>query len=263
MGQRLGQHFLKNPVIARVLAQVCAIKEGENVLEIGPGTGALTRELLATSGNVIAIEKDEALTTQLQHDFSDEIQEGRLRIVGADVREVAPETLGLEAGKYVLAANIPYYITGEILRQFLSASTQPRVAALLIQKEVAQRIIAKKESILSLSVKVYGKPRIERYVSAGNFSPAPDVDSAILVVEDISRANFDDTSHEAAFFKLVKAGFSSKRKMLVNNLSAFRKENVLSAFSSLGISEKARAEDVPLSNWLSLSKLLSGQASVS
>ena len=257
MGQRLGQHFLKNPVIAKSLVDACDIQAGETVLEIGPGTGALTRQLLTTGGRVVAIEKDEALTEQLRTSFALDIEEGALRIVGADVREVTPESLGLEAGKYVLAANIPYYITGEIMRQFLSAQSQPRVAALLIQKEVAQRITSKKESILSLSVKVYGKPRIERYVSAGNFSPPPDVDSAILVIDDISRKNFDDGGHETLFFKTVKTGFSSKRKMLLNNLSGFGKERLLPIFTELGISEKARAEELPLLQWLELSRRLS------
>ena len=254
MGARLGQHFLRNPVIAKELAAACNIKAGEAVLEIGPGTGALTKELLATGGNVVAIEKDEALVEILQTSFSEEIRAGKLRVVSADVREVTPESLDLSVGKYVLAANIPYYITGEIMRQFLSAAAQPRVAALLIQKEVAQRITARKESILSLSVKVYGKPRIARYVSAGNFSPPPDVDSAILVVDVISRMNFNNASHEDAFFKIVKTGFSSKRKMLINNLSPFGKPEMFLAFRELGIPEKARAEDVALDKWLALSR---------
>src|SRR6185503_21066903 len=208
MGQRLGQHFLKNAAVARALVDACHIQKNERILEIGPGTGALTRELLRTGGNVLAVEKDEALVAQLHATFADDIREGKLNVVEADVREVTPEGLDLEAGKYVLAANIPYYITGEILRQFLSASAQPRVAALLIQKEVAQRITARKESILSLSVKAYGNPRIERHVPAGNFSPPPDVDSAILVVENISRRNFKNGTHEENFFRIVKSGFA-------------------------------------------------------
>jgi 16S rRNA (adenine1518-N6/adenine1519-N6)-dimethyltransferase len=260
MGARLGQHFLKNPVIAKSLVDACSIREGETVVEIGPGTGALTKELLATGGRIIAIEKDEALTAQLHTIFARDIEEGALRIVGADIREITPESIGLVGGTYVLAANIPYYITGEIMRQFLSAQAQPRVASLLIQKEVAQRITSSKESILSLSVKAYGKPRIERYVSAGNFSPPPDVDSAILVIDDISRKNFDGVQHEEMFFKIVKTGFSSKRKMLLNNLSGFGKEAVLSIFKELGISEKARAEELPLQTWLDVSRRINALA---
>lgn len=260
MGARLGQHFLKNPVIAKSLVDSCGIQEGETVLEIGPGTGALTKELLSTGGRVVAIEKDEALTEQLRTTFARDIEEGALRIVGADVRAITPESIGLKNGKYVLAANIPYYITGEIMRQFLSAAAQPRLAALLIQKEVAQRITAQKESILSLSVKVYGEPRIERYVPAGNFSPPPDVDSAILVIEHISRAKFDSPRHEEMFFKTVKSGFSSKRKMLLNNLSDLGKEAMVTVFKELDISEKARAEELPLEKWLALSRKLSAQA---
>ena len=157
-----------------------------------------------------------------------------------------------------MAANIPYYITGEIIRQFLETPAQPRAMALLIQKEVAERIIARdgKESILSLSVKAYGKPKIVAKVSRGNFSPPPSVDSAILLVGDISKKFFDDLD-ERIFFKVVKAGFSSKRKFLANNLSMFGKAEAQQALNACGLSPKTRAEDVPLQEWGELTRELS------
>ncbi|MDO8552475.1 MAG: 16S rRNA (adenine(1518)-N(6)/adenine(1519)-N(6))-dimethyltransferase RsmA [bacterium] len=275
---KLGQHFLKAKWAARSLAYAVGISPGDTVLEVGPGKGALTRELLAIAkdvgAKVVAIEKDEALVAHLGEIFADEISSGILIVVAGDVRDVYQgETLksprshlgdatAALSGKYVVAANIPYYITGEIIRQFLTAEIQPRTMALLVQKEVAQRVVAKpagggsssggKESLLSLSVKAYGTPKIVVKVPRGNFSPAPNVDSAILLVENISRDFFSSISEEL-FFKVIHAGFKSKRKFLLNNLAGtFEKEIVARAFTECGISMKARAEDVPLEKWKAL-----------
>lgn len=248
-GARLGQHFLKSPWAASALAHAAGITLGDTVLEIGPGKGALTRELLAVSRKVVAIEKDEELVALLNEKFSNEINSGALKIHSADVRDASPEKLGLVAGKYIVAANIPYYITGEIIRQFLTAEEQPRAMALLVQKEVARRIVSKKESLLSLSVKAYGTPKIVVKVPRGNFSPPPNVDSAVLLIDDISR-NFFSEIDEELFFKILHAGFKSKRKFLLNNLAdSFGKEEVAHAFAQCGINLKARAEDVPLPQW--------------
>ena len=262
-GARLGQHFLKHGWAARSLAYAAAIRDGETFLEIGPGKGILTKELL-TLGPVVAVEKDEMLVGQLKETFAEDIASGRLRLVAGDVRDATPENLGLT--KYVVAANIPYYITGEIIRQFLTTTIQPRAMALLVQKEVAQRIIGHpstalgvtKESILSLSVKAYGTPRLVEKVSRTHFSPPPSVDSAILAITDISKKFFDTISEEN-FFRVVRAGFASKRKMLTNNLAVkFDKTLVTETLRTCDISAKARAEDVPLEGWKSLTKLLLG-----
>ena len=141
----------------------------------------------------------------------------------------------------------------------METETQPRAMALLIQKEVADRIIARngKESILSLSVKAYGVPKIVAKVSRGNFSPPPSVDSTILLVGDISRKFFGDLD-EKIFFKVVKTGFASKRKFLASNLAiVFGKEKVLQAFETCGLSAQVRAEDVPLGEWRTLAESLS------
>lgn len=253
-GARLGQHFLTGAWAARKLAEAAEIAAGDIVLEIGPGKGALTKEILKAGGRVIAIEKDSALVAYLRENLPHE----HLTIVDADVRAIDPARIGLAPGGYILAANIPYYITGEILRQFLSSTTPPRRAALLIQKEVAERILARggKESILSLSVKAYGEPSIAAKVSKGNFSPPPSVDSAILVVKHISRDFFADID-EKFFFEVVRRGFSSKRKMLANNLGAyFGREKVLCALAELRVSEKIRAEDVVLSQWKEIARII-------
>lgn len=262
-GARLGQHFLTGTWAARSLAEAVHIQPGETVLEIGPGTGALTRELLATGGRVFAVEKDEALVMQLQETFATEIASGNLRIIEGDVRDFSPTHYGLSRGGYVLAANIPYYITGEIIRQFLETETPPRAFALLIQKEVADRILArdKKESILSISVKAYGNPSIVAKVSRGNFSPPPSVDSAILLVDGISKDFFSGIG-ERDFFRVVRAGFASKRKYLANNLGVlFGKEASLQALAACGLGEKTRAEDVPLQTWQHLTRELTSRES--
>lgn len=248
MGARLGQHFLKNPQVARALVEAARITASDTVLEIGPGGGALTRELLASGAHVIAVEKDPQLAAALRKNAPKNLQ-----IIEGDIRDVSPDSLGLGEREYIVAANIPYYITGEILRQCLSAQHQPKHMALLVQKEVAERIIARdgKESILSLSVKVFGNPRIVRAVSRGNFNPPPSVDSAILAIDSISRANLENTD-ETLFFSLVRAGFSSKRKLLVRNLEKVLNGRAREACATCAIPENARAEDVPLARWLCL-----------
>ncbi len=248
---RLGQYFLTGQWAARALAQAIDVRPDEIILEIGPGKGALTKELLRTGLRVVAVEKDQVLAGHLQQTFTSELENDQLRIVHEDIRDVTPQQLGLE--NYIVAANIPYYITGEIIRTFLTAEPQPRALALLVQKEVAERIIAwnKKESILSISVKAYGTPRIVAKVSRGNFSPPPSVDSAILSITNISRDFFSDVN-EGTFFRIVRAGFASKRKILAGNLTGkfgFTKPEILEFLSKCSVSEHARAEDVPLETW--------------
>ncbi len=247
-GARLGQHFLNADWVARDLTKSVAVRTGEAILEIGPGTGVLTRHLLATGAHVIAIEKDEILVEKLNETFADEIDSGTFTLFEGDVRDVTPDTFQLPTS-YVLAANIPYYITGEIIRHFLTSLHQPRAAALLIQKEVAERIVARdgKESILSLSVKAYGKPRIVAKVPAGCFNPPPSVDSAIILIDDISR-DFFEIIQEDVFFRIVKAGFASKRKMLAGNLKGVT-SHAGEVLKEAGLPEKVRAEDVDLGGW--------------
>jgi 16S rRNA (adenine1518-N6/adenine1519-N6)-dimethyltransferase len=257
-GARLGQHFLKNPHYAEILVQEAGVTSDDTVFEIGPGKGMLTQELLKVAKTVIVVEKDEILAQKLHKTFESNVAAEKLKILAADIRDISPEKIGLEAGKYILAANIPYYITGELLRKFLGTEAQPKTIAFLMQKEVAERILArdKKESILSVSVKVYGTPRIAAKVSRGNFNPPPSVDSAILVVENISKDNFKDTGEEK-FFDVVRAGFASKRKLLASNLSAkLNKEKVIAAFLHCAIDAKSRAEDLSAENWLVLARTI-------
>jgi 16S rRNA (adenine1518-N6/adenine1519-N6)-dimethyltransferase len=255
---KLGQHFLTGSWAARKLVASVPIHAGDAVLEIGPGKGALTKELLAAGARVIAIEKDEDLVAQLQETFAHEIQKGTFILAPGDVRDLDLVETRLPKA-YILAANIPYYITGEIIRAFLSSDHQPKTMSLLVQKEVADRILArnKKESILSISVKIFGDPEIAAKVSRGNFSPPPSVDSAILVIRGISKKQLNGINEEA-FFRVVRAGFASKRKFLLSNLAKeFGRKRAEVACAAAQVLEKARAEDLSLPQWKTIALELS------
>jgi 16S rRNA (adenine1518-N6/adenine1519-N6)-dimethyltransferase len=250
----LGQNFLMHARIAERIAKAAELAPDATVFEIGPGTGMLTRELLKLAKKVIALEADGALFEKLRTDFASEIASGRLELIHGDIRTFDLATL--PAG-YALVANIPYYLTGEIIRMFVEADNQPASMTLLVQKEVAERVVVRKkkpldsargkESILSLSVKAYGAPKLEFSVPRGAFRPAPTVDSAVLTIRDISRKNFTSGEEEARFFSLLHAGFAHKRKLVCSNL-------VAAGFSAGTIPEKARAEDLTLREWLALLK---------
>lgn len=253
----LGQNFLISPRVVGAIAAAGEIREGERVVEIGPGKGVLTEALLAAGARVAAIEKDDRLIPVLAERFKAEISSSKLELVHADVLEMGPEDRDrVCSGEYKVIANIPYYITGQIVRSFLSASAKPSLMVLMVQKEVATRVIAQdgKESILSLSVKAYARPSLVMSVSRGNFFPIPNVDSAVLKLSDI-KSPFSDARAEERFFEVVKAGFAQKRKRLAKNLEAVAdKEAIAAAFAALGLDENARAEDVSLGSWLSLSE---------
>ena len=264
MGARLGQHFLMHPRIAERIVQVAGVSTEDTVLEIGPGKGMLTRALLRRALAVIAIEADQNLFEKLKIDFAEEIQNGQLELMYGDIRTYSLSKPIGQNKEYKVVANIPYYVTGEILRKFLSAEQQPSSMTLLVQKEVAERIARSnpdakrsgprpkrrgKESILSLSVKAYGTPHYEFTVPRGAFVPAPKVDSAVLSIRDISRSRFQDGATEKRFFELVRAGFAHKRKLLASNLKEAGLELPVSSLQSLASS---RAEDLSLADWLAL-----------
>jgi len=256
-GAKLGQHLLTNVGIARAVAVSADIRPGDRVLEIGPGRGMLTKEILELGAKIVAVEKDAAMVAALKEIFENEIKDGSLTLIEGDARDYPPDKI-FQKGAYKVAANIPYYITGELIRTCLTAKNKPVSLAFLIQKEVAERIArSKKESILSLSVKAYGTPKYMKTVSRGSFNPPPSVDSAILAVTGISGSNFKNIS-EAAFFEVVKLGFGQKRKTLAGNLKKkFSSAKIEKAWDALGMDARVRAEDVPLREWLSLAEKIS------
>ncbi|MEA2112703.1 MAG: 16S rRNA (adenine(1518)-N(6)/adenine(1519)-N(6))-dimethyltransferase RsmA [Patescibacteria group bacterium] len=247
----LGQNFLKSKSVLGKIIKAADLEKTDTILEIGPGKGFLTEELLKTAKKVIAVEKDQRLLGLLEEKFKEEIKNSQLKLIYGDILEINPQDL-LNL-PYKIIANIPYYITGQFLRKFLSSGLQPIKIVVMLQKEVAKRITTtqEKESILSLSVKVYGQPKYIATVSAKNFSPQPKVDSAILSIDNISK-KFFQTADENLFFNLIKKGFSSKRKMLINNLSLIPKTELEQIFRDLKIPLKTRAEDLSARDWKKL-----------
>jgi len=266
----LGQNFLNSPKALADIIESAKVGVGDEVLEIGPGRGVLTKELLKAGAHVTAVEKDRELVKVLGEMFAEEIEKGQIEIVEGDVLEfdIQGYVKGLGGGKsYKLIANIPYYITGQIFRMFLEGSddgqrcredpregpltSQPSSMTLLVQKEVAERVVARdgKESILSLSVKAYGEPKYVSTVKRGSFTPSPNVDSAILHIANISKNFFTDNGiSEKKFFEIVKAGFAHKRKILFGNLK--EKGFVLPET----IDQKIRAEDLKIGDWVGIVK---------
>lgn len=261
--RKLGQNFLKNPRVARELVRAANIKRRDVVIEIGPGRGIVTKELVKRAKKVIAIEKDKKLVEVLQKKFSEETNLGKLELVHADILTFNPSSYAQAEGTYKLVGSIPYYITGALLKRFLSIKEQPKTIAFIIQKEVARRICGpakaeprNKESILSISVKTYGAPQYVKTIKAREFRPQPKVDSAILIIENISRDFFEKQNiNENKFFTLVKAGFAGKRKKLSTNLKGALKKSADSLseiFESAGIPSDIRAEDLSLDKWAHL-----------
>ena len=254
----LGQNFLKSESAIKEIIEAGEVVENDFVLEIGPGKGDLTKKLLEKGAKILAIEKDQRLIEDLKEKFKQ--FEDNFEIIEADILDFDIEKI---EKNYKLIANIPYYITGAILRKFLEANNQPILAVLLVQKEVAERIVGQnqsrinpKENLLSISVKVYSEPKLIKTVKAGSFLPIPKVDSAILKLSNISKKVFEENNiSEEKFFTFVKAGFSHNRKKLSSNLEKLvdKKE-----FEKYLIKEKmnpsTRAEDLSLENWIKIVK---------
>ncbi|MBI3020205.1 MAG: ribosomal RNA small subunit methyltransferase A [Parcubacteria group bacterium] len=255
----LGQHFLTSKAVVEDLIRAAAITKDDIVLEVGPGKGFITEELVKTAKKVIAIEKDERLADFLKNKFAKEIARGTLEVVPADILSFSPNDYGLMTNDYLLVGAIPYYITGILLRKVLENPVRPKIIALIIQKEVAERIIAadSKESLLSLSVKAFGEPKYIQTVPAGVFSPSPKVDSAILTIENISDSMFGGSTSKHWFFKVLHAGFAHKRKMLISSLASgleIEKDTLTRVFDECGIDHKARPEEIGLEKWGCLTK---------
>jgi len=252
----LGQNFLKSEPALLAMVLSSNITPEDLAVEIGPGDGGLTRKLLETGCTVMAFEKDHRLIPILIEKFSKELKTGRFKILEKDVLEINIDN-DLPK-KYKLVANIPYYITGQIIRMFLESINKPESITLLVQKEVADRIVAKdgKESLLSLSVKIFGEPKFIKKVLAGSFVPAPKVDSAIIHISEISDKKLDGLDPRV-FFDTIHAGFAHKRKQLLPNLSSiYTKEKLITAFEECKIPLKARAEDISLPVWVKLCNIL-------
>lgn len=268
----LGQNFLKSQKALNQIIEAAGDLKDKTVLEIGPGMGSLTERLIKTPAKeIILIEMDNRLIPILEEKFKKEIKSKKIRMIHDDILKVDLNSIGIKKGEYSLIANIPYYITGAIIRNVIGGDMYPEKAVVLVQKEVAERIIArnKKESILSIAVKVIGLPKIIDKVPKGAFVPSPKVDSAILLIDKISKDNFlikseaikkdggnesKNNTNEKRFFDILHAGFAHKRKLLKSNL---KEKGIFSdtekALELCEIKQDARAEILTLEQWKKLS----------
>jgi 16S rRNA (adenine1518-N6/adenine1519-N6)-dimethyltransferase len=250
----LGQNFLTSDVVPRLLVEAGQVTKGDTILEIGPGTGALTRNLLATGATVIAVEADQRAIAVLDAEFRPALATRQLQLHHQDARYLDLPALGLTDHGFSVVANIPYYLSGFLLRTLLEGAIQPQTLVFLMQKEVVERIARDpKESLLSLSVKVFGDPKYVKTIKRGHFNPPPKVDSAILQVTNISRHHFTNPDEMAMFFNLLHLGFGQKRKQLLSNLShVYDRSRLEETFANLSLPLDVRAEVVPLQSWIAL-----------
>ena len=252
----LGQNFLQDPLALEEIVETADIQPSDTVLEIGPGLGSLTRYLSVSAKEVVAVELDEHLLPPLRAILS---PYQNVRLIQNDILKISPKDLFLE-NDYVVVANIPYYITSAVIRHLLESAIKPRRIVLTVQKEVAQRICAEPGdmSLLALSVQVYGKPHIAANIPASAFFPAPKVDSAVLIVE-IYPAPLIDEDLLDAFFRLIKAGFSQKRKTLRNSLSAglhIPPAEAVNFLMRANVDPQRRAETLALAEWSELTSIM-------
>jgi len=254
----LGQNFLTSDVVPRWLAEAGDVTKEDIVIEVGPGTGVLTTELLKRGAKVYAIETDARAITVLNETFRDAITANQLQIIEADMRTYDISTLPIKAGRYKVVANIPYYLSGFLLRLFLEHTCYPKTLVFLMQKELVARIARdQKGSLLSLGVRAFGQPVYVKTVSRGHFKPSPKVDSAILQVTNISHDAFKEKADREHFFSILHLGFGQKRKQLQHNLSLhYSRDLVTQALESINLLPTIRAEDVSLADWQKLVAVL-------
>lgn len=246
MRKRFGQYFLRSRAAQRVVAGALHVSHETPVLEIGPGKGALTACILERYDSVVAIEKDPTLIPILHERFADAVSTDSLTILEGDVRDGEWRTV-IDGSPYVVIANIPFYLTGSLIRELLTAAHPPVALSLVVQKEVAERITKRKdgkESLLSLSVRLFGTASYIKTVPRRAFSPQPAVDSAIITVTDIRQPS---RHIQDAFFTIIRTAFREKRKSVLKKFNAV--PILRDTLARNGVSSTDRAEDVPFDVW--------------
>ena len=249
-----GQNFLFDESVVEHIISSANIVKTDNILEIGPGLGVLTEHLVNQAGSVVAVELDKKLLDFLKNKYR---YVTNLNIVEGDILKIDLNALKLPTS-YKIVANLPYNITSNFIRNFLETEYPPSEMVIMIQKEVAQRIVAKKGemSLLSLSVQFYAEPEILFEVNRKSFWPSPKVDSAVIRIKLKNEPDFHDPK---LFFKVAKIGFSAKRKQLHNNLANglhLDSDNLKLIFKTICLNEKIRAQDLTIVDWINLLKHL-------
>lgn len=256
----MGQNFLRNASILKSIVEMAEISASDTVLEVGAGTGLLTEKLAETGAKIIAVEKDRNLVPVLQTKFKNQ---KNVTMIEGDILRFDLNLIKVEPWKYKVVGNIPYYLTSQLLRRVLSEWPSPKLILFMVQKEVAQRIVAKpsKMSLLALSVRFYADAKILKYISKGNFRPVPKVDSALIKMTPKDQGPTEKEQVEK-IMKLARLAFNGKRKQLLNSLSAglsLPRAALGKKLQEAGIDEKRRPESLTLNEWRKLSQILSLQ----
>ncbi len=242
----LGQHWLTDEVVLGRIADAADIQHDDTVLEVGPGLGTLTTILCERAEMVVAVEFDELLARELP----ERVQATNLQVEQADILDFNLDTL---PQGYKVVANIPYYLTSHLIRRLLEQANQPARIVLLIQKEVAERVVAEpgQMSLLSVAAQFYADCSLGDVVEAALFDPPPKVDSQVVVLQPHATPDVD----VHAFFRVVKAGFSERRKKLANSLAgglAIEKSVASAMLNDLQFNENVRAQELSIEQWLAL-----------
>ncbi len=259
-----GQNFLIDQSVVDKILVAADLKKGESVLEIGPGTGLLTQALVGSKARIVAVELDHDLIEPLVKHFGDKIE-----LIEGDILRI--ETLPVEDGAYKLIANIPYNITSAIIERFLTQSPRPTRMILMVQREVADRIVAKppQMSLLSVVCQLYADCTRVVNVKAGSFRPIPKVDSAVVQFTLRSPSPYEGEGRGEVLdpervIALAKMGFISKRKQLHHNLLPYVRvripeatsEDVKALFVSIGHDPRVRAESLTVADWIKLEEVI-------
>jgi 16S rRNA (adenine1518-N6/adenine1519-N6)-dimethyltransferase len=248
----LGQHWLRDRDTLAYIAECAELDENDTVLEIGPGLGTLTSELLRRCKKVVAVEFDEDLARKLPAQFP-----------GKNLEVVQSDILAFDLSKlpqsYKVVANVPYYITSKIIQLLMTSDNKPSIAVLLVQKEVAERLAAGPGdmSILAVSAQLFAEVSLGDVVPAALFTPPPKVDSEVVILKTRQTPFLTDVP-EKDFFLIVKAGFSAKRKKLRSSLAGglgTSKDEAEALLQKAEISADVRAEDLSLDNWVALARV--------
>ncbi|MBI2263344.1 ribosomal RNA small subunit methyltransferase A [Candidatus Berkelbacteria bacterium] len=258
LNKKLGQHFLVDRGVLEKILEVSDLTKDDTVVEIGPGLGVLTEELAKKAKLVLAIEKDRKLCELLRQRFKNR---KNVKIICDDILFYSLSPL---PSSYKLVANLPYAITSPIIRKFLETENKPKLAVLMVQKEVGERICAKpgnsERSILTLMVEFYGQAEIIRIVPRAFFFPAPAIDSAIIKIVPLIGLSAYPLIASNTFFAIVKAGFSSKRRQIKNSLKnrlELTSHQIDAILKEGKINPALRAEDLTLEDWLALAQIFS------
>lgn len=262
MRRKLGQHFLKNRLKIKEIVAALELKNGDVVIEIGAGHGELTKELRVTDKGlkIIAIEKDGNLAQSLRDSIK---SNGNLvEIIEGDALKLLPRLI-LKLPNYKIVGNIPYYITGRLLRIIGELHQKPKIIVLTVQKEVAERIIAKapRMNLLAASVQIWAKAEIIGYISKREFQPIPKVDSAIVRLKLItltSRSADECYKIDLVYYKTLKILFKQPRKTVLNNLNAFfrKKEMIIGVLEKNNVDPNARPQNLGLETIKNLAEML-------